>query len=154
MSTSALSINLRSYDKEIKKFLEKVLIGSLGGIQFRVHRRKSTNHRDEKVHYLCLSRNLKLIGVVGLLDRTDITGKQWLYIRYLHVNGTLYYPRRNKKTALGGDAFASYVQRNPSGSDGGRDQRRSILQQVLLKHLKEYTKSITASHTLPAYAFI
>ena len=40
MSTSALSINLRSYDKEIKEFLGAVLIGSPGGIQYRVHREK------------------------------------------------------------------------------------------------------------------
>ena len=40
MSNSALSINLRSYDKEIKEFLDAVLIGSPGGIQYRVHRKK------------------------------------------------------------------------------------------------------------------
>ena len=75
---------------------------------------------------------MKLIGVIGLVDRTDITGKQWLYIRYLHIKGTQYYNRHNKNTALGGDKFASYVQRNPRGSYGGRDQRRSLLQQLLL----------------------
>ena len=80
MSTSALSIDLRDYDKEIKEFLGAVLIGSPGGIQYRVHRQKNTNHRDENVHYLCLSKNLKLIGVVGLLERIDITCKKWLYI--------------------------------------------------------------------------
>lgn len=154
MCTSALSINLRSYDKEIKEFLGAVLIGSPGGIQYRVHRQKNTNHRDENVHYLCLSKNLKLIGVVGLVNRTDITGKQWLYIRYLHIKGTQYYNRHNKNTALGGDKFASYVQRNPRGSYGGRDQRRSLLQQLLIEHLEEYAQSITASRPLPAYAFV
>ena len=154
MSTSALSINLRDYDKEIKEFLGAVLIGSPGGIQYRVHRQKSTNHRDENVHYLCLSKNLKLIGVVGLVERIDITGKKWLYMRYLHIKGTQYYNRHNKNTKLGWDTFASYVQHNPRGSDGSRDQRRSLLEELLLEHLEEYAQSITASRHLPAYAFV
>ncbi len=42
MSTSDFSITLRSYDEEIRDFLDTVLLGSFGGIQYRVHRETST----------------------------------------------------------------------------------------------------------------
>ena len=55
MCTSALSINLRSYDKEIKEFLGAVLIGSPGGIQYRVHRQKiRTIEMKMYIIYVCL----------------------------------------------------------------------------------------------------
>ena len=62
MSTPDFSITLRDFDKEIKDFLHTALIGSPGGIQYRVHREKNLNLEDEKLHFLCLSRNKKLIG--------------------------------------------------------------------------------------------
>tara|TARA_B100000575_G_scaffold294562_1_gene311535 strand:- start:5722 stop:6864 length:1143 start_codon:yes stop_codon:yes gene_type:complete len=154
MSTSALSINLRSYDKEIKEFLDNVLIGSPGGIQYRVHRQKSMNHRDKNLRFICLSKNLKLIGVVGLVNRIDMTGKQWLYIRYLHIKRTQHYPRLKKNAMLDGDAFTSCIRRIQRGSHRGHDQRKTMLQQVLLDYLDGYAQSLTASKLLPAYAFV
>jgi len=75
VNTSGFSITLRSYDEEIRDFLDTVILGSPGGIQYRVHRETSMNQRHENVHFLCLSRNEKLLGVVGLVNRVDISGK-------------------------------------------------------------------------------
>lgn len=170
MSTPDFSITLRDFDKEIKDFLHTALIGSPGGIQYRVHREKNLNLEDEKLHFLCLSRNKKLIGVVGLVDRTDIQSKRWLYIRYLYITRTQGYPKTNKTYSLERGLKTSFL-RPEHQSRGGRSrekhscevqshevqcysQSRTKLQRILLEHLEEFANTLTSSQILPAYAFV
>lgn len=144
MSTSDFSITLRSYDEEIRDFLDTVLLGSPGGIQYRVHRETSMN-QHENVYFLCLSRNEKLLGVVGLVHRIDISGKTWLYIRYLHIKRTLV-PDKINRTAV--------LNRNALTSKKSRDQRISLLEEKLLGHLEEFSQRLATKNTLHAYAFV
>ena len=145
MSTSGFSIALRSYDEEIRDFLDTVLLGSPGGIQYRVHRETSMNERHENVHFLCLSRNDKLLGVVGLVNRVDIREKTWLYIRYLHIKRTLVPDKINRNALLNRNA----VTRKKS-----RYQRISLLEEKLLEHLEEFSRRLATTNTLLAYAFV
>lgn len=154
MSTSSFSITLRSYDEEIKNFLDTVLLGSPGGIQYRVHRQKSMSLRQENVHFLCLSRKEKLLGVIGLVNRVDITGNAWLYIRYLHVKRTLDPAKLDRIVARNGHALTSETDRFERNSDVVGDQRSSILEGALLEHLNEYSQRLATTNILPAYAFV
>ena len=55
MSTSALSINLRSYDKEIKEFLGAVLIGALVVLNIEYIGKKVLNIEMKMyIIYVCL----------------------------------------------------------------------------------------------------
>ena len=145
MSTSSFSIALRSYDEEIRDFLDTVLLGSPGGIQYRVHRKTSMNERHENVHFLCLSRKEKLLGVVGLVNRVDKSGKTCLYIRYLHIKRTLVPDKINRNAVLNRNA----VTRKKS-----RYQRISLLEEKLLEHLEEFSRQLATTNNILAYAFV
>ena len=145
MNTSGFSITLRSYDEEIRDFLDTVILGSPGGIQYRVHRETSMNQRHENVHFLCLSRNEKLLGVVGLVNRVDISGKTWIYIRYLHIKRTLVPDKISRTAVLNWDALT----RKKS-----QDQRISLLEEKLLEHLEEFSQRLATTNNIPAYAFV
>lgn len=160
MSTPDFSITLRDFDKEIKDFLNTALIGSPGGIQYRAYRERSLNLKGEKLHFLCLSRNKKLIGVVGLVDRTDIKSKRWLYIRYLYITRTQAYPKTKKPYSLERDLKTNSLRTEPqSCGQPNREvqthgHRRTKLQKVLLEHLEDFANTLTSSQLLPAYAFV
>jgi len=145
VNTSGFSITLRSYDEEIRDFLDTVILGSPGGIQYRVHRVTSMNQRHENVHFLCLSRNEKLLGVVGLVNRVDISGKTWIYIRYLHIKRTLVPDKINRTAVFNWDALT----RKKS-----QDQRISLLEEKLLEHLEEFSQRLATTNNIPAYAFV
>ena len=145
MNTSGFSITLRSYDEEIRDFLDTVILGSPGGIQYRVHRETSMNQRHENVHFLCLSKNEKLLGVVGLVNRVDISGKTWIYIRYLHIKRNLVPDKINRTDVLNWDALT----RKKS-----QDQRISFLEEKLLEHLEEFSQRLATTNNIPAYAFV
>tara|TARA_Y200000002_G_scaffold380342_1_gene391607 strand:+ start:8779 stop:9897 length:1119 start_codon:yes stop_codon:yes gene_type:complete len=145
VSTSGFSITLRSYDEEIRDFLDSVLLGSPGGIQYRVHRETSMNQRHENIHFLCLSRNEELLGVVGLVNRVDITGKAWLFIRYLQIKRSLV-PAKINRTAV--------FDRNALTRKKSRTQHISLIEEKLLEHLEEFSQRLATKNTLPAYAFV
>ena len=121
---------------------------------------KNLTLEDEKLHFLCLSRNKKLIGVVGLVDRTDIQTKRWLYIRYLYITRTQGYPKTNKTYSLERDLKTSFLRpEQQSHSQRSHEvqsysQSRTKLQRILLEHLEEFANTLTSSQILPAYAFV
>lgn len=161
MSQAPFNIEIQSFSKEIEAFLDGTVLGSPGGIRYRVYRLDSMQYGQENTFYLSVYRRATLVGVVGLVKRYSIKQTPWVYIRYLFIPNGRSKQGKNYMAKLGSNSAHRNASRNSLFERMIRDEITQWITDVQkVEHGKNGVYEDTVDHDAVswshtwAYAFV
>ncbi len=87
-------------DKEILEHLNSTILGTPGGLRYKLSGIREKLDHIKKIHFMVLTRQGKLIGSVGLIPRNIDHGSESIsswYIRYFSIRAPLRSANQNRK---------------------------------------------------------
>lgn len=150
LSATIYSIELQAFTSEIEQFLDGALLGTPGGIRYRVHRLKSMQFGQQHTYYVSVYRRASLLGVVGLVQRFTEEQTPWIYIRYLYMPNGRTLERTHKPKQI------------PAANSNNGASKHSILESLIQDKIASWIRDMEikgsgdrpSESSIWAYAFV